>query len=178
MTLILPDRTELSLGYLGAPLLRSGYRTPSQVQRSSKKRQTLHLFASKHSPAEERRLGTNLGYYGLLRLASGVLLFLNMSILLYPWIQVFRYSLQPIAPFSWFGLGITTLDVVATFRLCLALRQIRDTLYAKHLSSKAAGPVEEKSFIKNLLATLIVVYGGEALACMIMFFIHNLLNSS
>jgi hypothetical protein len=26
-------------------------------------RQTLHLFASKHSPAEERRLGTNLRYY-------------------------------------------------------------------------------------------------------------------
>jgi hypothetical protein len=32
----------------------------SKVKRSSKISQTLHLFASKHSPAEERRLGTNL----------------------------------------------------------------------------------------------------------------------
>jgi len=77
-------------------------------------------------------------------------------------IQVFRYSLQPIAPFTWFGLGITTLDVVAAIRLCLALRQIRDSLYAKHTSSKDAGPVQEQSFIKNLSTTLIVVYGGEA----------------
>lgn len=86
--------------------------------------------------------------------------------LLYPWIEVFRYTLQPIAPFTWFGLGVSTLDVVATFRLCLALRQFRDSMYAKHLSSKA-GPVEEKSFVKNLSATLLVVYGGEAVACMI-----------
>jgi len=77
-------------------------------------------------------------------------------------IQVFRYSLQPIAPFAWFGLNITTLDVVAALRICLALRQIRDSQYAKHLSSKGTGPVEGRSFIKNLSTTLIVVYGGEA----------------
>lgn len=87
--------------------------------------------------------------------------------LLYPFIQVFKYSLQPIAPFTWFGLGITTLDVVAAFRLCLALRQIKDSLYAKHLSSKGAGPVEGQSYIKNVSATLIVVYGGEAVAGMV-----------
>lgn len=84
--------------------------------------------------------------------------------LLSPLIQVFRYSLQPIPPFTWFGIGITTLDVVATFRLCLALRQLRDSIYAKHLSSKGAGPVEEQSLIKNISATLIVAYGGEAVA--------------
>lgn len=94
---------------------------------------------------------------------------------LYPLIQVFRYILEPIAPFTWFGLTINTLDVVAAFRLCLALRQLRESIYAQHLSSKA-GPVEEKSFIKNLSTTLLVVYGGEAAACMIMFSIHNLLN--
>jgi len=86
-----------------------------------------------------------------------------MSVL-YPLIQVFKYSLQPVAPFTWFGLSITTLDVVATLRLCFALRQIRDSLHAKHISSKSAGRVEERSFIKNLSATLIVVYGGEAVA--------------
>ncbi|KAF8810066.1 hypothetical protein BYT27DRAFT_7162124 [Phlegmacium glaucopus] len=84
--------------------------------------------------------------------------------LLSPLIQVFRYSLQPIAPFTWFGLGISTLDVVAAFRLCIALRQLRDSLCAKHLSSKSAGPAAENSFIKSLSATLIVVYGGEAVA--------------
>jgi hypothetical protein len=98
---------------------------------------------------------------------------LNMS-LIYPLIQIFRYILQPIAPFTWFGLPINTLDVVAAFRLCLALRQLRDSTYARHLSSKA-GPVEEKSFIKNLSTTLLVVYGGEAAACMT---IHNLFEPS
>ena len=97
--------------------------------------------------------------------------------LFYPLIQVFRYILQPIAPFTWFGLPINTLDVVAAFRLCFALRQLRDGTYVKHLSSTSkAGPVEGKSFIKNLSTTLLVVYGGEAAACMIIFSIHNLLN--
>ena len=95
--------------------------------------------------------------------------------LLYPLIQVYRYILQPIAPFTWFGLTINTLDVVAALRLCFALRQLRDGTYLKHLSSKS-GPVEGKSFIKNLSTTLLVVYGGEAAACMIIFSIHNLLN--
>ena len=95
--------------------------------------------------------------------------------LLYPLIQVYRYILQPIAPFTWFGLTINTLDVVAALRLCFALRQLRDGTYLKHLSSKS-GPVEGKSFIKNLSTTLLVVYGGEAAACIVIFSIHNLLN--
>ena len=93
----------------------------------------------------------------------------------YPLIHIFRYILEPIAPFTWFGLTITTLDVVASFRLCFALRQLRETTYAKHLSSKP-GPVEGKSYIKNLSTTLLVVYGGEAAACMILFSGHNLLD--
>ena len=95
--------------------------------------------------------------------------------LLYPLVQVFRYILEPIAPFSWFGLPITTLDVVAAVRLCFGLRQLKEKTYAKHLSSKA-GPVEGKSFIKNLSTTLLVVYGGEAAACMILFYVYILLN--
>ena len=93
----------------------------------------------------------------------------------YPLIQVFRYILQPIPPFTWFGLTISTLDVVAAFRLCFALRQLRESTYARHFSSKA-GPVEGKSFIKNYSTTLLVVYGGEAAACTILFYVHNLLN--
>jgi hypothetical protein len=79
-----------------------------------------------------------------------------------PFIEVFRYSLQPIAPFTWFGLGITTLDVVATIRLCLILRQIREQLYKQHVSTNGLKGVEEKSFVKSLTTTLTVVYGGEA----------------
>lgn len=89
--------------------------------------------------------------------------------LLSPFILLFRYSLQPIAPFTWFGLRISTLDAISVVRLCLLLRQIRDIVSAKHLSSKGATPVEEKSFIKSLTATLIAAYGGEALAGMITF---------
>lgn len=111
--------------------------------------------------------GVTLGLKGR-ALSKLPFLFSQMS-LLSPLIQVFRYSLQPIAPFTWFGLSITTLDVVAAFRLCFALRQLRDSMRIKHLKSKSPGAIEERSFIKNLSTTLIVVYGGEAVACMIMF---------
>jgi len=85
-----------------------------------------------------------------------------LTLLLSPIIDIFRYSLQPIAPFTWFGLGISTLDVVATVRLCLVLRQIREQLHLEHVSTNGAKDVEQTSFIKNLTATLTVVYGGEA----------------
>ena len=83
---------------------------------------------------------------------------------------LFRRSLQPIAPFTWFGLGVSSLDVIAAFRLCLALRQLREGLYAEYLANnpKAATKThefEEKSFTKDLSTTLTVVYGGEAMTC-------------
>lgn len=83
-------------------------------------------------------------------------------ILVSPFIEVFRYSLQPIAPFTWFGLPISTLDVVAAVRLCLALRQIREQQYLQHVRTKGLHNVEQKSFIKSVSTTLIVVYGGES----------------
>lgn len=79
-----------------------------------------------------------------------------------PFIEVYRYTLQPIAPFTWFGLGISTLDIVATFRLCLILRQIKEQLYKQHVSTNGLKGVEGKSFVKSLTTTLTVVYGGEA----------------
>ncbi|KAG5643574.1 hypothetical protein DXG03_000669 [Asterophora parasitica] len=85
-----------------------------------------------------------------------------MSFLLSPLEGVFRYSLQPVAPFTWFGLSISTLDLVATVRLCLILRQLREQLYLKHVSVNGVKGVEQKSFVKSLTATLTVVYGGEA----------------
>ncbi|KAL4260614.1 hypothetical protein AB1N83_009813 [Pleurotus pulmonarius] len=86
-----------------------------------------------------------------------------MSILS-PFVAVFNYTLQPIAPFSWFGLGISTLDIVAAFRLCLVLRQIRDLYKRQHVAVKGHNEVEDDSFVKKLATTLTVVYGGEAIA--------------
>lgn len=92
--------------------------------------------------------------------------------LLKPLIYTFRWSLQPIAPFTWFGLGISALDVVATARLCLGLRQLRESLYAEHVAKKGAKAATktksnleiEKSFVKDISTTLTVAYGGEAMA--------------
>lgn len=86
-----------------------------------------------------------------------------MTFLVLPFLEVYRYALQPIAPFTWFGLGISTLDLVATVRLCLVLRQIREQLYNQHVSANGVKNVEQNSFVRNLTATLTVVYGGEAL---------------
>ncbi|EKM83125.1 hypothetical protein AGABI1DRAFT_125602 [Agaricus bisporus var. burnettii JB137-S8] len=87
-----------------------------------------------------------------------------MSFLATPLVDVFRYALAPIPPFTWFGVGLSTLDVVATVRLCVLLRQVRELVYAQHVMKKGKGSVEEKSFVKAAATTLLVVYGGEVFA--------------
>jgi hypothetical protein len=64
----------------------------------------------------------------------------------HPLTTIFTYALDPLV------VGITPLDLVAALRLCVALRQIRDA-FGK----------SQKSFLHSLSATLIVVYGGEAI---------------
>ena len=91
--------------------------------------------------------------------------------LLAPLIEVFRYSLQPIAPFTWLGWNISTLDVVATVRLCIVLRQIREIAFKQHVAAKGAGQVEAPSFVRKATATLLVVYGGEAVICELISYI-------
>ncbi|KAJ6618845.1 hypothetical protein B0H10DRAFT_2028198 [Mycena sp. CBHHK59/15] len=83
--------------------------------------------------------------------------------LLTPIVQVFNYTLQPIAPFTWFNLSISTLDVVAAFRLCIVLRQIKESLYNQHVSKKGLVSIEPKSFTRDVSTTLAVVYGGEVM---------------
>ncbi|KAI0081450.1 hypothetical protein K474DRAFT_1587777 [Panus rudis PR-1116 ss-1] len=98
-----------------------------------------------------------------------------MSFAVEPIVELYRYVLQPIAPFTWLGLSISTLDVAAAFRLCIALRQIKEKLYVEHkaklASASASGEkgskvevkeFEERSFVRDVSATLLVVYGGEA----------------
>ncbi|KAI0628728.1 hypothetical protein C8Q77DRAFT_1067120 [Trametes polyzona] len=102
-----------------------------------------------------------------------------MSLLLSPVVELYRVALQPVAPFTWFGLSLSTLDVVAAFRLCIALRQIREKLWRDHVqktktvqsNEKAAAgvaplpEVEERSFVRDAASVLLVVYGGEAVTC-------------
>ena len=91
-----------------------------------------------------------------------------MSLVLAPIVELYRYVLAPIAPFTWFDIGISTLDVVAIIRLCIALRQLREYLHAQHVAkARKQGTtveVEERSFVRDALTTLTVVYGGEAVA--------------
>ncbi|EGN96292.1 hypothetical protein SERLA73DRAFT_58942 [Serpula lacrymans var. lacrymans S7.3] len=88
--------------------------------------------------------------------------------LLQPFLHIFRYALQPVAPFTWFGLGVTSLDVVAALRLCVALRQVKDHLRLELALRRAKGEKvdepEDRSFARDAMTTLTVVYGGEALA--------------
>ncbi|KAF8205759.1 hypothetical protein K438DRAFT_1715522 [Mycena galopus ATCC 62051] len=86
-----------------------------------------------------------------------------MSLLLAPIIQVFNYTLQPIAPFTWFNLSISTIDAVAAFRLCIVLRQIKESLYRAHVSKNGVQTVAPKAFARDISTTLTVVYGGEVM---------------
>ena len=93
--------------------------------------------------------------------------------LLVPIIELFRYGLEPVAPFSWFGINLNTLDIAAAVRLCMMLRQVRGVVakaYQGHARAqrvddekvRVGGPViETKSLVRDMFATLLVVHGGE-----------------
>jgi len=87
-------------------------------------------------------------------------------------VEFYRYGLEPVPPFSWFGVGISTLDIVAMFRLCVVLRQIRELSMIEHVKSHGKKGVEEDSFVKKAATTLLVVYGGEAIVGAIQFIRH------
>ena len=89
-----------------------------------------------------------------------------MAALLAPLVSVYSYILEPIAPFTWFGVGLSTLDVLAAARLCVALRQMREALYKEHVRKHGSpvGVEHDKSFVRDIVTTWTVVYGGEAVA--------------
>jgi len=103
-----------------------------------------------------------------------------MSLVLAPIVELYRWGLQPVAPFSWFGIQINTIEVAAAVRLCLILRQAREFIakdYKAHAAQATVGisgkgeaavatlgpKFEEKSLVRDLVATLIVVHGGDAI---------------
>lgn len=91
-----------------------------------------------------------------------------------PVVALYRYSLIPVAPFSWFGVGTCTLDLVAMVRLCIALKQMRVYLHERYVRHKAGAAavsgdkamgIEDRSFVREAFAVLLTVYGGEAIIC-------------
>ena len=91
-----------------------------------------------------------------------------MSFVLEAVAEFYRAILQPMQPFSGLaGMPITLLDIAACFRLCLVLRQVRELLLKKHQERVQAQAetrkVEPRSFVREASATLLVVYGGEAI---------------
>ncbi|KAG9318115.1 hypothetical protein JVU11DRAFT_182 [Chiua virens] len=79
-----------------------------------------------------------------------------------------NYALAPLAPFSWFGLNISSLELAGAFRLCYVLRYLREHFRDEHVKQRAKDtklpPSEDRSFVRNALTVLTVVYGGEAIA--------------
>ncbi|KAG2107909.1 uncharacterized protein F5147DRAFT_695664 [Suillus discolor] len=84
---------------------------------------------------------------------------------LQPFITLYRYALEPIAPFSWFGINVCSIELVAALRLCTILRQTKEDLYAKHQhrSGDKPAPVEERSFLRDACTSLTIKFGGEAI---------------
>ncbi|KAF8626373.1 hypothetical protein AX15_005023 [Amanita polypyramis BW_CC] len=80
-----------------------------------------------------------------------------------PVVGIFHYMLHPVLPLSSFGLQVTTLDLLAVLRLCLAMRQLREDQHRRHLAKLGPKSIEDVSFVRSLTTTLLVVYGGEAI---------------
>ncbi|KAI6138888.1 hypothetical protein BKA82DRAFT_4229825 [Pisolithus tinctorius] len=81
--------------------------------------------------------------------------------------------LQPIAAVYQYILAPTsTLDLLATVRLCLALRQIRERRASGKKLEDTIAAVENRSFVRDALTTLVVVYGGEAMISALHWQVH------
>ncbi|KAG1856688.1 hypothetical protein DFJ58DRAFT_879259 [Suillus subalutaceus] len=83
----------------------------------------------------------------------------------HPFIFLYRYAIEPIALFSWFGVEVCSIELIAALRFCTILRQIREDLYAKHLRRAGDKPasVEERSFPRDACTSLTIKFGGEAI---------------
>lgn len=88
---------------------------------------------------------------------------------------VYDVSLQPIASLAAFGVTVTPIDVVGALRLALVIRQLREIFHRQHIDkSKPTGggsggrpgkdraEVESRARARDLVTTLVMVYGGEA----------------
>jgi hypothetical protein len=105
-----------------------------------------------------------------------------MSLVLAPVIALYHYGLKPLPVFAWLGLPVSALDVAGALRLAVASRQHRESLYEQHVTKvtnhkgksggKASGKaqrgaaddsIEPRSRVRDFIATLVIVHGGEAI---------------
>jgi len=105
-----------------------------------------------------------------------------MSLVLGPVIALYHYGLKPLPVFTWLGLPISALDLAGALRLAVASRQLRELYYEQHVAKvsnhkgrsggKASGKaqrgagdesVEPRSRVRDFVATLVTVHGGEAI---------------
>jgi hypothetical protein len=114
-----------------------------------------------------------------------------MSPAIAPIVAFYDYALQPISALAWLGAPISALDIAGALRLALILRQQREIFRKEHLaktsstssllrvkdarsssSEKASAiptttlmvmvPLEPRSCVRDLAASLVIVFGGEA----------------
>lgn len=97
-----------------------------------------------------------------------------------PIVAFYDYTLQPISALAWVGAPISALDIAGALRLALILRQLREQFHKEHVakmsltttgrvknvqSEKVSVPVappEQRSRIRDFAASLVMVFGGEA----------------
>jgi hypothetical protein len=107
-----------------------------------------------------------------------------MSPAIAPIVAFYDYALQPISALAWLGAPISTLDIAGALRLALILRQQREIFRKEHLARTSATslrvknarssekpsiptatvtvPLEPRSCVRDLAASLVMVFGGEA----------------
>ena len=110
-----------------------------------------------------------------------------MSLVLAPVIALYNYGLKPLPVFTWLGLPVSALDVAGALRLAVASRQLRELYHEQHVTKvtnhkgrsggRASGKaqrgaadetVEPRSRVRDFIATLVTVHGGEAIVGMSM----------
>ena len=103
-----------------------------------------------------------------------------------PVVAFYNWALQPVPPLAWLGVPVSTLDIAGALRLAIALRQLREVYYDQHVAKAAASShsraksggrsggktsqraasdelPEPRSRVRDFVATLVIVHGGEAI---------------
>ncbi|KAI0279825.1 hypothetical protein BGY98DRAFT_1095902 [Russula aff. rugulosa BPL654] len=81
-----------------------------------------------------------------------------------PIVAFYDYALQPIPALAWVGAPISALDIAGGLRLALILRQVRELFHKEHMAklSLSNTNVRRRSCVRNFAASLLMVFGGEA----------------
>ncbi|KAH8991079.1 hypothetical protein EDB86DRAFT_1636279 [Lactarius hatsudake] len=99
-----------------------------------------------------------------------------MPSFLAPVIAFYDYALQPVPALAWLGAPVSALDVAAALRLAVSLRQVRKLYYDQHVvkisatgsipedGKKVGELTESRSRVRDFIATLVMVHGGEAIS--------------